>query len=143
MDMTLEAACRIYMMPSEYDPEELSALAREHASEAASLRCRQFKLFEKLHLDAGDLRTADRLSHEIVGRNIEEAEMLRMLNLFFLAGGSVVGNEHVVKGHTYRLVTPGNPCVYLGAEVPDDEVESDREALAERQFEYTQMVHVA
>jgi len=138
--------------PEDYDVEELHVMAREHAGESRRYRERFLALAT---VTGTPFRCVnDQLDKYHVlsqAASIHEADCLRLMNAFFLAMGQPVGNEVPVKGHVYRVVTAGNPCVHLGQDIPDEAMDAidaifntdwtDRDEVAERAAEYSEMTH--
>lgn len=142
MTMSLEALMSLYPLAFEFEPTELHDEAMSKSEEATYYDRIASKIWEKMPLGHAREKEALRLSRIGTEAAAAAAEARRMLNAFFLSGGSVVGNEHVVKGHLYRLVTPGNAALHLGPDVPSDDAWSDRDELAERTAEFSQMVQL-
>lgn len=118
------------ILPHEEDPEELSCLAAEAVD-----NCRYWNR-RAIDLAGKDRIQADRMALWAAQWSTKEAEILRRLNAHMICTGTMPGGRRTIAGHVWMAVRADGLAVHLGAELPLDDVESDREAMAEREADY-------
>lgn len=124
------------ILPHEEDPEYLSEMARASSADAARARLKLFRLSESLPLSEVCRNRADHLERLVAQDVRREAEMLRRLNAHMICTGTMPGGRRAIAGHVWMAVRADGLAVHLGAELPRDDVESDRDHEAQLRAEY-------